>query len=138
MISPGTYKARGMDAALSTTKSGREQVGVRFELVDHPGETIIWYGYFTDGTFERTIKSLRACGWRGDDLSDLSGIGAMEVQIVVEHEEYNGKTRAKVRWVNGAGSGGIPNQLAADKAKSFAERMRESVAEIGGDDDIPF
>lgn len=129
MISPGRYKARATDAQLGFTEGGKEQVAVAFEIVsdgDHCGETITWYGYFTEKTTERTFESLRTCGWDSDDLSQLDGVRG-ECEIVVEHEEdQNGKERARVKWVNRPGAGGVSlkNKMSDGQRLSFAERMK--------------
>ena len=124
----GRYRARGVQAALGKTSKGGEQVAVEFQVYDAegvPGESITWYGYFTEKTFERTIESLRLCGWTGNDLSDLSGVDANEVSLTIENEEYNGTTRSKVQWVNAPGAGlTLKEQLSPEEATSFAQRMK--------------
>jgi hypothetical protein len=128
MLDEGTYRARALDAALGETSKGTEQVGVQFELLDHPGTSITWWGYFSDKTMASTIKALRTCGWEGADLEDLSGIEKNEVQLVIQHEtDDKGVTRAKVRWVNGTGGVAMANAMAPDKAKSFAQRMKGQI-----------
>jgi hypothetical protein len=128
MISAGRHKARAVEGALGMTGTGKEQVGVMMEITagEHAGETITWYGFFTEKTIERTMESLRHMGWSGDDLSDLTGIDANEVTIVIEHETGDdGKERARVKWVN-AGGGGLAMRdvMDADAAKAFAQRMK--------------
>ncbi len=127
MIEAGTYRARGLTAALGETKNGNEQVGVQLELLDHEGQSITWYGYFTEKTTDSTLKALRTLGWQGSDLSDLTGVDANEVQIVIERETYEGKERARVRWINSTGGLAMQSQLAPDKAKAFAARMKGAV-----------
>jgi hypothetical protein len=97
MLSPGYYRARAVEYALGKTQNGTRQVAVRFEVLDEQGapggERVTWYGYFTEKTAERTLESLQYCGWEGDDVTDLTGIERNEVQIVVEHEEYEGENQ---------------------------------------------
>lgn len=132
MLEQGTYRAKAKEAALGRTSKGTEQVAVRFELLDHTGESITWFGFFTDKTLENTVKSLRACGWTGDDLSDLAGITANEVNLVVEHEtDDRGQTRAKVRWVNGTSGLAMKDQLDTAEAKTFAARMKGAIVAMG-------
>lgn len=125
----GTYRARATQGVLGESKSGKEQVVVQFELLepDYANQTISWYGFFTDATCERTFESLRIMGWQGTNLDDLTGVDANEVSLVIENEEWEGKTRAKVRWVNAVGGMGLLAPLAPDKAKAFAARMRGRV-----------
>src|ERR1700737_157979 len=106
MLPKGRYRAKAVDAQLGfSPNKGTEQVVVEFEILDeeHAGERITWIGYFAENTSERTIESLRICGWKTDDVSDLRGIGDNEVQLVVEHEPYQGKTFARVQFVNRIG-----------------------------------
>ena len=125
----GTHAARALTAVLSETKKGDPQVVVDFQLLDIEGQSphIAWYGYFTDKTMDRTIETLRLCGWKGSDLNSLDGLGDNEVSIVLETEEYEGKARQKVQWVNRAGGLAMANPLSADQAKAFAAKMRGAV-----------
>jgi hypothetical protein len=130
----GAHRAKAIDAALGMTKTGKEQVGVCFELVEN-GERITWFGYFTDGTFERTIESLRYLGWTGTDLMDFrQGLPAgcdKEVEIVVDEEDdQNGNPRLKVRWVNGGGGVAVRDVLDETAARSFSARMKAKVAAL--------
>jgi hypothetical protein len=135
MLDAGTYRAKAREAALGETDAGKEQVAVLFDLLDLQGQTINWYGYFTEKTEQSTIKALRTAGWTGTDLLDLSGLcpGSVEVYLVVEHETYTNpttnetKTTAKVRWVNGAGGLSLKKALDPNKARAFAARMKGQI-----------
>lgn len=129
-ITPGSYNARAKQFALGLTSTMKEQVAVQFAIVGGPldGQTITWYGYFTEAAVERTLESLRICGWAGDDLSDLTGTEANEVQIVVEEEpDQQGVARPRVRWVNELRGPMLKSELRPDQAKAFAARMRGTV-----------
>lgn len=127
----GKYRARGVQGALGLTSGGKEQVAVEFQLLGergdehYVGQSITWFGFFTDNTLEHTIKGLRACGWQGDDVSDLVGINTNEVSLVIENEEYEGQWRPRVRWVNAPGGGlALKQQMDVGQAKNFAQQMR--------------
>ena len=128
MLPKGTYKARATEAEFGFTNTGTEQVAVVFEVVEDgefQGERIAWFGFFTEATAERTIQALRVCGWTGDDLGDLSGFDANEVELVVEHEEYQGKTTAKVKWVNKIGNRVVLKHKMTDAQRAeLAKRMK--------------
>lgn len=130
-IPDGRYRARGIEAALGKTSTGKEQVAVLFQLMDaegNPTNTITWHGYFTEKAWERTVESLRNCGWEGDDISDLSGVDRNEVSLVIEAEEYQGAWTSKVKWVNAPGSGlALKDQLQPHEAQSFAQQMRGKI-----------
>jgi hypothetical protein len=142
----GRYRAVAVDGGLGETSGGKEQVAALFKLTDE-GETkgvqLTWYGYFTDGTVDSTIKALRAMGWKGNDLSELLDFKKAiptpeECELVIEPEpqtdsqqnpifEEDGvtqKVRARVRWVNPVGKVGIKTALTPDKAAAFAARMK--------------
>jgi hypothetical protein len=131
LLDPGTYRARSVEGALGQTSKGKEQVAVKFDLLDFPGQSITWFGFFTEATTNSTFKALRTAGWKGTDLSELSDLSnpdAPEVYLVIEHETYEGKKTAKVRWVNSAGGLALKARLEPEQAKAFAARMRDQLA----------
>ncbi len=130
MIREGQWRARGCQAALGAAKNGTKQIGVDLVILDGPneGHHITWYGYFTDGTFERTLESLGYLGWEGSDISDLRGIGKKEVMIVIEHEpDLNGELRARVKWINEIGGVAMTTKLDPGEAKAFAAQLKGRV-----------
>lgn len=139
ILPEGKYKARPVEAGMGESKSGNPQVAVLFRVIggERDGDTITWYGSFskelgkgTKTPFQRTIESLRACGWQGDDLSDYSSINEaneIDVSLVVEHDEYQGKVSAKVKWVNRGGGLGLTTPMKPESAKAFAAKMRGEV-----------
>jgi hypothetical protein len=129
MLENGRYRARGVEGALGVAKTGTEQVAVLLEVVegDDMGARITWFGHFTEKATERTLESLRHLGWQGDDITDLSGIERNVVEIVVEHEVGNdGVPRARVRWINRGGGGGIAMKERMDQgaAAALAKRIK--------------
>jgi hypothetical protein len=126
MITPGTYKARAREWALGMSQNGKEQIAVLFDLVGgpHDGQSITWFGYFTDAAVDRTLDSLRHCGWSSDNLAELDGLDQNEVEIVVDEEFYEGKTRTKVKWVNRPSRLALKEQLSPQAAQAFAARLR--------------
>lgn len=124
------YEARARTWGLGETSKGTEQVAVEFQILTEGAEFnhITWFGYFTDKTYERTVESLRHCGWTGHDLTDLTGLDANEVELVIEDEDdEDGNPRARVRWVNRKGGLALKAPLTGDKAKSFAASMRDKI-----------
>jgi hypothetical protein len=133
LIPEGTYRARGVSAQLGFTSTGKEQVAIGFTILTpgFEGQHLPYYGTFGEKALEITTKALRACGWQGLDLSDLTGIDANEVNLVVAHEEYNGVTTAKVKWVNDGTAGLMKNVMADTEKRAFAARMRGAIAGLG-------
>jgi len=131
ILEVGNYRARAVEGALGLTQGGKEQVAVKFSLLDFAGKTITWFGFFTENTTQSTFRALRTAGWRGQDLADLADLSNPEnpeVLLVIEHETYKDKVTAKVRWVNSAGGLALKNAMAPEQAKTFSARMREQVA----------
>lgn len=122
----GTFKARAKEWGLGMSTSGKEQIAILFELTagEQAGHTYTWFGYFTEGAVDRTLDSLRYCGWQGDNIAELDGLDANEVDIVLDEEEYEGKMRTKVKWVNRPARLALKEQMNAAQMASFAARLR--------------
>lgn len=135
MLPQGTYAATARGGALTESQNKRTpQVVVEFEITsaEWAGERITWVGFLTDKTTERTIESLRYAGWKGTDLADLSDLLSKDtpvIELVIEHEEYEGKTRARVQWVNRIG-GRMGAALPAEQAKQLSAKMRGAIAAV--------
>ena len=137
----GIGKGKHTVGILSTclTKSGQKQtpcVAVVFE--DEVGDTITYWGYLTDAALEYTMKSLAAMGWdsakhdgRIDTLDGTDLLVGHKVEIVVDEEEYDGKVRAKVKFVNEIG-GGLGERMDPAEASSFAAELRKKILAMGG------
>lgn len=122
----GTFKARAKEWGLGHSATGKEQVAVLFEVTqgEHAGKSFTWFGFFTENTTERTLDSLRHCGWDGDNFVEMKGLDSNEVEIVVEEEEYEGKVRTKVQWVNRPSRLAMREQMNAQAQAAFAAKMR--------------
>ena len=112
------------------------QVCVTFEILRGPdaGQRISWMGYFTDKSTKRTLEALRICGFEGDDLDKFADQHPTnEVQIVIEHETYDGKARAKVAWVNDPTFGGgmkMENALTGGELRKFGVKFKNALKAI--------
>lgn len=130
MIEPGTYKGIVQSYALGGLDNGKEHVAVVFVLPELGAQTLTWYGYLhTEKIFPHTIKALKALGWKGADISDLSSIADAEASLVVENEEYNGVVSPRIKWVNRPG--GVALQPAdAVEAKKFAASIKARIVAL--------
>lgn len=152
MIKDGKYKARATGQVVLGTSSKAKtpfiELYFRISEGEHEGEEARWTGYFGPKSSERTIESLQLCGWEGDDVgefadSELHGLDANEVQIVVELEEYeteDGERKAtpRVQWVNKLGGYlNVQNAMPASEAASFGERMKGLVLKLKKAKGIP-
>jgi hypothetical protein len=103
-------------------------IAIEFENKD--GDSMTWQGWLTEGSKERTVKTLLSIGFMGKSIADLSNpekgisdlfgeIGA-PISVVVEEEEYEGKKRAKIAWVNVGGISKFDHQTAVSKVKELS------------------
>lgn len=130
ILEPGDYRAKAVEAVLGRSSKGTEQVAVRFALLDFPQQSITWYGYFSEKAFEISMRGLRSAGFTGDNLADLSSLRedtSPEVVLVIEHDEYNGKIRPRVQFINSSGGMAVKDALDEGEAKAFAARMKGRV-----------
>lgn len=132
-IQAGTWPVE-VDATFlgKSSKKGTGYVGVRFK--DETGDTITAYLYTSDAAIARTVETLERLGWslsasNGDlfTLHETNLIVGAKCEIVVEDEEYDGKWRPKVKWINELGGGGRAEGMAAEEARSFAAALRAKV-----------
>ena len=153
-IVAGKYIAKALRGATGDTKNGTPQVGVEFEFtVNGSKETLWWFGFLTPKAREYTYEKLMVIEYNGD--RDENGVfpegsfnNKKEVQIVVEMEEYEGKSRPKIKWINELGGGKFagmqPSQcdgvdLKKEMKRVYAERGVSSPAAQGNfDEDIAF
>jgi hypothetical protein len=132
-VGSGKHKAKAMRAWLTKSpKKGTDGVCIDFKVSGgmFDGGGITWTGWLTDTTVDRTVESLRNCGWKGDELADLSTVNG-EAEIVVEEETFTGRdgeerVSYRVQWVNKLGGRGFAAVEAVD-AKSLSARMKERV-----------
>ncbi len=101
-IAEGTYRGRAVAGSeqYGTTSNGNDQIVLNLELIDL-GETVSTFLFFSEKAAPHSMKRLRLLGWQGNDLADLSGIDANEVDVRVFYEEYQGEQKMKVEIVSG-------------------------------------
>jgi hypothetical protein len=122
-------------------EDNKPQAAVAFEIVGETdpfaGWTITAFLFLHDNSRERSIESFRYMGWTGDDLVELPALceaGQLgEVDIVVDHEEYQEKLQAKVKWVNRRGGGGVQlkKPMEGTALADFAMRMKGRIRTMG-------
>ena len=147
MIPAGTYDAEVISDSLfsNSSKKGSRQVAV--SLRTDAGD-ITWIGYLSDKAMPYTEANLATMGYDGESASSVKGA---RIQIVVEHEEYEGKVQARVKYINEAGGGLArftpmsPSEESIVKAKLKAAALARKAAKGPGvakaapaEDDVPF
>lgn len=108
---------------------------VCFEILSGPqaGQKITAFLYFGEGSVGHSMKALRACGFTGDDIDKFADqTPDIECQIVVEHEVYEGKTRAKVKWINQAGGQGFTFEKPLDRGslRKFSAQFKSALKAV--------
>jgi hypothetical protein len=84
------------------------------------GRTMSTILYFSDSATPHSIERLRVCGWEGEDLSDLKGIGKKKFDFQITTDMYEGKPQIKTNIVSGGGR--ITTSKVID-AKTFAAKV---------------
>jgi hypothetical protein len=130
MLAEGIYPARAKAWVVNNAGTGTPQVVVEFALLgEYEGQSRAWYGFLTEKAWERTIESLRYCGWKGDDLyADFTGLDANEVDIEIAHEpDQKGVMRERVKWVNKRGGLAVKAPMPPEQLKAFAAQMKAKI-----------
>jgi len=145
MIEEGYYPARayrvtdefGRDVycRFGKAKTGTNQCLILFEVTDgdHAGAVLPWFGSFSGNSWERTVESLRYCGFQGDDIMAINSQRLdRPVSIKVEHHEYAGRIYARVAFVNQAGgSAKLSHTLSATEMRAFAAHLKQRLGQLG-------
>ncbi len=171
MIKPGKYKAKATSGAWANVgEKGTPGVGVKFEFDCDGVKSHLWHVLYLTNTLlkdgstvaEKTFEMLAKLGYdesiplaqdaQGNPIFDGRHLADKEMEIVVENEEYEGKTRAKIKWVNELGGGqlaGLPvekvlgnvnlkSAMAAARARMGIQAPVAKVSQGPVNSDIPF
>lgn len=119
------------------TKSSPFQAILSFEIIrgPHSGQRISAWLYFgTDKAdkkgktvMDRSLEALRVCGFTGDDLDKFSDQHPdQEVDLTIDMEEYDGKRRPKVKWINSPSHGGfvLEAPLGQSELRKFSAQLK--------------
>lgn len=129
----GQYDAVAVASAMGKSQAGHPTLAVRF-VVEGVG-TISWYGSFSENAYPFTVEALQALGWDPASNNYAFGVLAEEnffagakANITVKHDEYEGKWKWKVAWVNPLGGGALfTEKLSKADAESFEAMLRAGV-----------
>lgn len=125
-IKAGVYEAKVADYGVTKSKAGDPMVAIRFQIFDKEGDThhITWYGSFkTPKSQEISAEALAVCGMKTKNFAELTngaGSGVLDekriVSVTIASEEYQGKTRMKVKYINPPGGGGFRDKMNKSEA----------------------
>jgi hypothetical protein len=125
LLPEGNYEAVATEVEFRTMTTGTQGVAVSFNITKgvHSGKAAYGSFWLTEGAIKKTVESLRFIGCRlqDGDITDTHGFGK-KVRISVKHEEYEGKTRARVGFVNQ-----MREEMADDDKKSIAAKFKGAV-----------
>ena len=117
-----------------SSKKATPQVVVCFEVLrgPHAGKRMSWIGYLTEKAEERTLKTLRLCGFAGDDIDKFADQRPTnEVQLDVQDEiDDKGQTRTRIAWVNDPTFGGgmkMENALGGADLRKFGAQFKSKL-----------
>lgn len=132
------YPARARKAEITKSRlKGTPFVSVMFEVTEGPpaarAQWFEWQGFLTTATVGRTARQLRlaGCALPGGDVTDMTGLGSLEVSIAVEQTDRG----PRVAFVNP-----LRVQLADDDRAKLAMELSGAVLESENepaDDDLP-
>lgn len=141
LVAPGVYTAKPIDWAFTTNSKGNKQLNVVLEFKEgDKTRRLYWFGHLTPLTVDKTLDTLvtLGCSCLDDEvLGKGREGGALDVnkpvEIVVKHETYEGKTTARIQWVNEVGAGGFKNRVENSKGviPNFAALMKDALAKRG-------
>jgi hypothetical protein len=148
MITEGTYSAQlvkndGEWLQFSYAGSGNAQVLLTFEL--EGGQHMQGFFSITPAAAEYTLQKLHNCGFKGESFKDmLKQTPHGKCDLVVVMDEYKGKTRPKIKFINRQGGFSIkPEDRLNDDDLDRLSKMITPASAFGAstnaqDDDIPF
>lgn len=121
-ILPGNYRGRAVPGSeqYGTTTNGNDQIVIDLSL--ETGEKVSTFLVFSDKSAPFSIERLRALGWKGNDLSNLEGVGDNDADIEIKYEIYNGQEKMKVQVLTGGGGVVLKDKLDDKGKKAFAAK----------------
>ena len=124
-IPAGTYTARAIAGSeqYGATKNGTEQIIIDLDLPSI-GRQLSTVLFFSDKAAPYSLERLRACGWHGDDVTQLAGIDANAVPVAVRYEMYDGKEQMKVEIITGGGRIKLETPMDAAAKRAFGASIK--------------
>ncbi len=130
-IQAGKYRGRAVAGSeqYGQTKNGNDQIAIDLDL--ETGERVSTFLFFSEKAAKYSIQRLRALGWQGSDLADLSGIDLNDVDVEISYDEWEGKQTMKVNIVTG-GTVTLDKPLDDKGKRAFAAKFKGLAASMAG------
>lgn len=139
-VPAGVYKGRIVkdSAQYGLTRKGDDQIVLDIEVALAEGEVrrLSTFLYFSDAAAAYSLDRLRAGGWTGDDVTDLTGVDTRLVDVEIKYETWEGEQRMRVQILTGGGSVRLENTMNEKQKQMFAARMK-ALAKGGGQPRAP-
>lgn len=129
---PDRYAVTVKSAEFGETKNGTPFLSLGFST--ETDETIVGYLYLSEKALANSVKTLRdAFGFDGNFETVIEQVVSKPCSITVELDDYEGKERLRVKWINGPRSSKpIDNQAEFLKALSAkAARIPKEASRSG-------
>lgn len=119
----------------------QERRGDAWASVENEAMSISGYFYLetnSGGLNEFTVKTFReALAWDGRNIEHLTTVAGAEVQLTLAFEEYQGKSRIKVKYLNSATWEGGAVAHDADAMKRAQSRLGSKLRALPGGTPAP-
>jgi hypothetical protein len=129
---PQIKEAGDYASKVITSEFGQSNSGTPFFTMEHvndDGDTIRSWLYLSDEALPYTIKTLRdAFNFDGNFETLCDQVNQKDCRIVVKIEEYEGKERAKVQFINNINGGYKAKTL--EGGNSFLKALSEKAKRI--------
>lgn len=98
------------------------------------GKGAVWQGWLSNAAFEKTILRLKEVFDFNGDLAFLATgkatLAGKLCSITTEFEEYEGKRRLKIKWLNAPGGGGSAKPMDADRLNALLGALNKRAMTI--------
>lgn len=143
-------RSDGTLAAYGEKENGNLELLLDFSIRFEEGTKVRTIPQYINGnTLEYVIERLRSCGWKGDDISDLTGVDEKEVDIEVTIETaaeiksrvstYTGGDRNKYNILTGsAGRFSVEKQADPKMFNAKFQALRNAMGGNSGAPKAPF
>ena len=123
-VPAGFYRGRAIEGSEDFGMSDKgEQLALGVEIPSLSRRFTVFMS-FSDAAMKYSVEKLRACGWTGEDITNLAGVSKNEVDISVKYETWKGEERMKVDIYAGGGRVKLDNPLDERQKREFAARMK--------------
>lgn len=131
-IPAGYYPGRAIAGSeqYGRTSGGHDQIVLDLDIPSL-GRKLTTFLTFSDASAQYSLDRLRACGWAGDDVTNLAGIDANEVDIGIKYKPKQNGVGEQMEVSIMTGSGGYKikdeNKLTDQERRGFGARMKQFI-----------